>query len=146
MIENRKTAGIYTIGYGGRDPKELVRLLKESGIRTVVDVRLRPDRSAMGIYARAKTPDKGIEKLFSDNGLHYVSLIELGNMFLNYEDLRERYGRYLEASGDLATEGLKGIARPYCLMCAEKDPAACHRSILADYLAGKGAGEIIHIL
>ena len=51
-----------------------------------VDVRLRPDRASMGTYVRAKTPDKGIEAWLGAAGIGYVSLIELGNVFLDFDD------------------------------------------------------------
>ena len=32
-----------------------------------------------------------------------------------------------------------------CIMCAERDPARCHRSLIADLLMVQGA-EVIHLL
>jgi uncharacterized protein (DUF488 family) len=36
-------------------------------------------------------------------------------------------------------------AGPACLMCAEQDPARCHRGLIADYLRGKGH-DVRHIV
>ena len=99
----------------------------------------------MGIYAKAKSADKGIEKLFQEAGLGYISLVELGNLFVDLADWESRYGRLLDAVGELLVERLLDLPTPICLLCCEKDPMQCHRRLIADYLARRGwTGE--HIL
>lgn len=129
---------LYTVGYGGRPPKQLVTLLTEAGIKSVADIRLRPDRARIGAYVRAKSPDKGIRKLLNDACIEYASLIELGNVFLECEHWQERYSALMTQSGELLTGRLTALPRPFCLMCAERDPSDCHRSQVAAYLATRG--------
>jgi len=128
----------YTIGYGGRKPQEFLDLLKQKDVKVVADVRLRPDHANMGSFARAKSQDKGIQKLLATVGIDYISVLELGNVFLEYADWRERYRDLLEKAGDLLTQPLENASSPFCLMCAERSPAECHRSLIAEYLAHKG--------
>jgi uncharacterized protein (DUF488 family) len=127
----------YTIGYGGRDPKGFLAILLARGIKTVVDVRLRPDRARLGTWVKAKTPDKGIEKFLAGAGIGYVSLIELGNILLGCDDWEVRYKKLLDQSGDLLLERLAGIPQPFFLLCAEKRVADCHRRLIAEYLVEK---------
>ncbi len=47
-----------------------------------------------------------------------------------------------DATGFLAELGAKG---PLCLFCVERNPAACHRSLLAAHLANEGA-SVRHLL
>ncbi len=139
MTEENPAWRVCTIGYGGRSPTELIAQLVAHGVRLVADVRLRPDRASMGYFAKAKTPDKGIERLLTEAGIAYISLPELGNPFMDFPDWRERYALLLERAGDLLTARLIGLQQPICLLCAERRPTECHRSLIADYLAARGA-------
>jgi uncharacterized protein (DUF488 family) len=136
---------LFTIGYGGRTMTDFLALLSDAGVQTVVDVRLRPDRASMGIWVKAKTADKGIEKTLHDAGIGYRSLIELGNIFLDCGNCQDRYRQLLDAAGELLISRLEGVPEPFCLLCAEKLVADCHRGLVADYLAQKRGAEVIHI-
>jgi uncharacterized protein (DUF488 family) len=136
---------LFTVGYGGRTPEELVRLLLQHAVRTVVDVRLRPDRASMGVWVKAKTPDKGIARVMNQAGIDYLSLVELGNVFLEFPDWQQRYAALLAQSGDLLVGRLNGIGDPICLLCAEKLVAACHRRQIAEFLARTRGAEVQHI-
>jgi len=135
----------FTIGYGGRDPSVFTKLLAGHGVKTVVDVRLRPDKAAMGSYAKARAADKGIAGLLARAGIGYVSLPELGNVFLEYDDWPERYEKFLEAAGPLLLDRLAVVPGPVCLMCAEKRVCECHRRHIADYLAKTKGWTFTHL-
>ena len=106
----------YTIGYGGRPPAEFANLLVLHGIRSIADVRIRPERASMGAYVKARTADKGIEKLLADRGIAYRSILELGNLFRDLEDWREPYRALFERAGDLFVRRLDDLLEPFCLL------------------------------
>lgn len=136
---------VFTIGYGGRSKDQFLELLMANGVKTVVDIRLRPDRASMGIWVKAKTSDKGIEHWLAESGIGYRSIIELGNVFLDFSDWVSHYQRLMEQAGDLLVERVLTIPGPLCLMCAEKRVADCHRRIVADYLQRKYGAIVSHI-
>ncbi len=137
---------VFTIGYGGRDKPSFLALLKAHGVRTVVDIRLRPDRASMGIWVKAKTDEKGIAHWLSEAGIDYCSLVELGNVFLDFPDWQARYQQLLDAAGNLLTERLNSIPGPICLLCAEKDATQCRRQQVAEYLATHEGAIVQHLL
>ncbi len=135
----------YTIGYGGRAPDEFLGLLALHGVRAIADVRIRPDRASMGAYTKARTHEKGIEGLLSSRGIAYHSILELGNIFLDLEDWRMPYRELLRRSGDLLVARLLEIPAPFCLLCAEKRVADCHRLIIAEHLVASRGWDVHHI-
>jgi hypothetical protein len=71
-----KKVKFYTIGYGGRKPKDFLDILKEKGIKAVVDVRLKPNRASMNLYkskdrgqGHTATVGKGRNRIFSPGGI-----------------------------------------------------------------------------
>ena len=135
----------FTIGYGGRVPAEFASLLVLHGVRSIADVRIHPDRASMGAYVKAKSADKGIEKLLADRGIDYRSILELGNMFRDYDDWRPSSRALFERAGELLVGRLGDLAQPFCLMCAEKRVADCHRLVIADFLVATRGWSVEHI-
>ena len=136
---------IFTLGYGGIDPSMFVGVLKDHSIRSIVDVRIWPIRANMGAFVKARSPERGIQNLLARDGIAYFSLLELGNPYIELPDWKERYRRLIEASGDMLFERLADIPEPFCLLCAEKRPGECHRSILAEFLQRRGH-EVEHLI
>jgi uncharacterized protein (DUF488 family) len=136
---------VYTVGYGGRTPEELTDRLRAHGVRTVVDIRLRPDKASMGCWTKAKTPERGIERVLAEVGIGYCSLVELGNPFLGYEDWSDRYQRLIDVAGELLVESLRDVPQPFCLLCAERRAAECHRRHVAAYLQAAQGFEVVHL-
>jgi uncharacterized protein (DUF488 family) len=135
----------YTIGYGGRAPAEFANLLILHGIQSVADVRIHPDRASMGAYVKARSPEKGIEKLLAGRGIAYRSILELGNLFRDLDDWRPPYKALIEQSGELLVARLAEMPEPFCLMCAEKRVADCHREVIADFLVATRGWVVEHI-
>ena len=135
----------YTIGYGGRVPAEFASLLHEHGIRSVADVRIHPERASMGVYVKARMADKGIERLLAEQGIAYRSILELGNLFRDFDDWRPSYRALFERAGDLLVGRLDELPEPFCLLCAEKRVADCHRLVIADFLVATRGWSVEHI-
>ena len=135
----------YTIGYGGRAPVEFVGLLVGHGICSVADVRIHPDRASMGAYLKARSSDKGIERLLSDRGIDYHSILELGNLFRDLDDWGPPYRALFARAGELLVGRIGELPQPFCLMCAEKRVTECHRLVIADYLVATRGWTVEHI-
>lgn len=136
---------VYTIGYGGRTVDQFLSLLTEHGIRTVVDVRLRPDRAHSGEWVYAKSPDRGIVVRLNQVGIGYCSLPELGNLFFEFTDSLARYERLFEHAGDLLIKRLLDVDPPFALLCAENRAADCHRTTIAEFLRKSAGATIVHV-
>lgn len=139
---------VYTIGHSTHSIERFIDLLKRHQIDAVCDVRSRP-YSRMNPQFNRET----LKKSLADVGIRYVFLgEELGARTTIkdcYVDGRVDYA--LLAQTELFRSGLQRIrqgALTYriALMCAEKEPLDCHRTILvARHLVESGM-PVVHIL
>jgi uncharacterized protein (DUF488 family) len=142
MTHDVRLTTVYTIGHSTRPQSELIDLLNEFGVRTLIDVRTVP-RSR-------RNPQFNKDELtvaLPAAGINYVHLARLGglrkgfgaespNMGWRNESFRG-YADYMQT--DDFQEGLDELFAlmadgPVALMCAEAVPWRCHRSLIADAL------------
>jgi uncharacterized protein (DUF488 family) len=144
---------LYTIGHGNRSAEELVQMLKEAGVKCLMDVRSYPGSRAYPHFSRTS-----LESTLPAQGLHYVWDGEALGGFRKptansrHEGLRSDgfrgYADYMETEGFKV--GIRAlIARAeksrIAIMCAERLPWRCHRSLISDYLVTQGV-SIMHLV
>jgi uncharacterized protein (DUF488 family) len=139
---------LFTIGHSTHPIDEFIGLLKMHGITAVADVRSDP-------YSRYN-PQFNRENLqpeLKQHGIAYVFLgKELGPRSDDpgcYEDGKVSYQRLARTA--LFQEGLNRVRQGMAsyriaLMCSEKDPVACHRTILVCRHLRSAGIQIRHIL
>jgi uncharacterized protein (DUF488 family) len=139
---------LFTIGHSTHEAGEFVRLLRLHGITAVGDVRSSPFSQRLPQFNRPV-----LETLLKKEGIRYVFLgNELGARRSErecYVDGQARYG--LIAQTEAFAEGirrvLEGLQRfRLALMCSEKDPLTCHRTILVCRELRRRGVKISHIL
>jgi uncharacterized protein (DUF488 family) len=140
---------LFTIGYSGRTIDDLVALLEQHKITALCDVRSTPYSSRNPQFNREL-----LKQAVKSHNVEYVFLgEELGARPKDsscYVDGKAIYQKISASS--LFRNGLEriklGMQKGYvlALMCAEKDPMTCHRSILiCRHLRGPGI-DIRHII
>jgi uncharacterized protein (DUF488 family) len=139
---------LYTIGHSNHELERFLHLLKMHAIIAIADVRSSPYSKFNPQFNR-----EVLQTMLKENGIAYVFLgAELGPRSENpacYRDGKVQYARL--ARTDLFLRGLERLLtgmKSYriALMCAEKDPIACHRMILVCRALRSEPIEIRHIL
>jgi uncharacterized protein (DUF488 family) len=135
---------VFSVGYEGRKPGELIALLERAGVRRVVDVRELPLSRRRGF---SKTP---LREALAAHGIDYIHLREAGNPYRNLRDDLPRclrlYAKYLDTHPRVLDAVDAALAdRRSALLCVEARADVCHRSVLAKKLARKKRRTVKHL-
>jgi len=131
---------LFTIGYEATTMAEFIAALQNARVERVIDVRALPLSRRPGF---SKTPLRGA---LAEAGIDYVHLKALGTpadgraaaRAGRLEDLKRIYTDQLELPEAMVqAEQMRELAaeRPSALLCYEREPAQCHRSLLLDAVA-----------
>jgi uncharacterized protein (DUF488 family) len=142
----RNETGITTIGYEGLSIDEFMMKLIDDKIQVLVDVRNNPWSMKYGFTG------KSLNILCEKIDIEYISVPEVGipsELRKNLETKEDYYAlfkRYRSFISKKETEldTLLGLGRKkkIALMCFEKDPGMCHRTILAEELDRREKGVV----
>ena len=144
---------VYTIGHSNRKLEEFIYLLRSAKLNRLVDVRAYPNSRRHPQYESTR-----LRSALANNGINYVWKGQWLGGFrrerpgsphraLTSASLRA-YADYMQTTGfHTAVKELMVLADTarLALMCAEKDPLRCHRSMIADYLNVIGV-RVFHLI
>ena len=131
---------IFTIGYEATAVAEFIAALHRAGVERVIDVRALPLSRRPGF---SKSP---LKAALGEAGIDYFHLKALGTPSEGrsaaragrQQDLERIYAGQLELPEAMVqAEQMRELAgeKPSALLCYERDPAVCHRSLLIDAVA-----------
>jgi uncharacterized protein (DUF488 family) len=141
---------LLTIGYEGCTIADVVTCLKAAGVKLLIDVRAVPRSRKPGFSKRQLAA--GLDEA----GIAYVHLQGLGTPKSGRDAVRSGHPKRMyvifdeHMTSDRAQAALAqatALARRArtCLLCFERDPACCHRSIVAEMVIGKTGQTLINL-
>lgn len=130
---------IATIGFTRKPARRFFGLLREAGVKRVLDVRL---NNASQLSGFAKRDDLAwfLGELGGIDYVHLPSLAPTPELLGDYRKRRIDWDTYAERYLDLmrARRVEQTISRELlaagCLLCSEHQPHRCHRRLAAEYL------------
>src|SRR5689334_9271017 len=131
---------LFTIGYEGTTMDEFLSALKTAGVERVIDVRALPLSRRPGF---SKTP---LRAALEEAGIEYVHLKALGTPSEGrtaaragrHEDMKRIYSGQLELPEAIAQSAQMldlAAEKPSALLCMEREPEHCHRTLLLKAVA-----------
>lgn len=139
---------IYTIGYEATTMADFLAALTRAGVRRVIDVR------ALPLSRRPGFSKSSLAAALKEAGIDYVHLKALGTPKRGRDAAKKGDVATLEAVYDdqLALPEAQAAAaimlslaaeKPSALLCYERDPKHCHRTLLLDAV-GEGV-EVVDL-
>jgi len=131
---------IFTIGYEGTTVPEFIAVLRSAGVERVIDVR------ALPLSRRPGFSKSGLRAALEESGIEYIHLKALGTPAAGraaaragrHAELERIYAGQLELPEAIAQSAqMLELARerPTALLCMEREPARCHRTLLLNAVA-----------
>jgi uncharacterized protein (DUF488 family) len=142
---------VFTIGFTKKPARRFFELLRSSGARRVVDVRLN-NVSQLAGFAKKDDLAYFLKEICGMDYLHLPALAPTQEMLDEYKkqrgDWKTYETRFLELMKQRRIEETipREAVTDGCLLCSEDKPHHCHRRLVAEYLKQHwGDVEVSHL-
>lgn len=138
---------IYTIGFTKKNARRFFELLRESGVKRIVDVRLN-NVSQLAGFAKKDDLSFFLDQIGGIGYKHIPELAPEKEMLADYRKNHKDWSLYAKQFLDLMyTRKIedkipKDVIAEGCLLCSEDKPHYCHRRLVAEYLR-EHWGEVV---
>jgi uncharacterized protein (DUF488 family) len=143
---------LYTIGFTGKSAEKFFDLLRNSGVKKIVDTRVNNVSQLAGF---AKGSDlkffaKEIADISYEHNIDFAPTKELLSQYrekkISWQEYEIEYLNLLDMRKVAKKTNIDSL-HENCLLCSEHTPEKCHRRLLAEYLKQvKTNIEIIHLI
>ena len=141
---------MYTLGYEGASVADFIRTLKDAGVSLLLDVRELPQSRRPGFSKKV------LSEALNDAGIGYRHIRQLGDPKPGREAARRGdmdafrsiFGAHIDTEASRAALGYAAAdaeRETVALMCFERAPKNCHRSIVAERIKGIVPVEVVHL-
>lgn len=138
---------VFTIGFTKKNAETFFGFLRESKVKTLIDVRLN-NVSQLAGFAKRDDLKYFLSELCSASYVHEPDLAPTKELLSSYKSKDITWEAYedkflnLMATRNIERSISSGLLNDGCLLCSEHEPHQCHRRLVLDYLAKTGMSDI----
>jgi len=143
---------LYTVGHSNRALDELMTLLQEHGVQVLVDVRAEPHSRHNPQFnqqsLREACTRAAITYHWAGRQLGGLRPVRTGSPHVALDEGRRGFADHMDtetfkkSAAQLANMAAQS---PTAILCAEREPANCHRALISDYLLLQGC-TVLHLM
>lgn len=145
---------LYTIGFSGKSAETFFGLLKQAGIRSVLDIRL-SNRGQLAGFTKEDDLKYFLDSLLGIGYYHRPDLAPDHALMDDYRKKRIKWDVFAvrfealmqERNADNIIKEIFGqMQQPVCILCSEAKASVCHRSLVSQRVQKIFPGtELIHL-
>ena len=149
--DNEGTIRIFTIGYAGKNARQFFSILKQAGIRKVIDVRLY-NTSQLAGFTKMQDIEYFLNTIVRASYIHLPIMAPTKQLLNDYKKGLISWQQYeTQFKSIIAQRQIEKHLIPQdmdmaCFLCSEAKADNCHRRLVAEYLAEHWQNASIHHL
>jgi len=149
--EDLSVTRIFTIGYAGKNARQFFSMLKQAGIRKVIDVRLY-NTSQLAGFTKRQDIEYFLNTIVGASYIHLPIMAPTKQLLGDYKKGLISWQQYeTQFKGVITKRQIEKHLVPQdmdmvCFLCSEAKSDNCHRRLVAEYLAGFWSNISIHHL
>ena len=138
--DTNKIVRIFTIGYAGKNARNFFTILKHTGIKKVIDVRLY-NTSQLAGYTKKRDLEYFLQAIAGTDYIHLPVMAPTKQLLNDYKKGDVNWEEYEIQFNSIITERhiekyleLQDLDMS-CFLCAEATADKCHRRLVVEYMS-----------
>ena len=142
---------LYTIGFTKKNAKLFFKLLKDAGVKKLVDIRIN-NASQLAGFAKGSDLEFFMKEICNAEYIHITDMAPTKELLKDYQNKTIDWNGYVAIFNNMLKD--RKIAERFhvenfdksCFLCTEDTPEQCHRRLLVEYLKKQNPDKDIRIV